>query len=450
MILINQLKNLLQGDSRSKVVAQNIVASMGIKGISIMVTFMLVPLTIGYVSPKLYGIWLTLSSFLTWLCFLDIGLAQGLKTQLAAAIAKGEMQRGKELVSTTYFMLILIFVPVCIILEWLVPFVPWCQLLNVDAHYHAEIVQVMHVLLAFACLQMIVNTLVSVIAAFQKVALSNTFIPIGNLISLLIIYILTKTTPPSMMALALTLVAMPILVVILASFILYTGRFRSVAPSWRSVRRKLLPSIFSLGYKFFLINIQVVVVYQCTNLLIANISSPEDVTRYNIAYQLLGVAVMVFNIVVSPLWPAFTDAYTRKDFQWMHLTRRRMIRLFGISALLCTLIVALSPFIYAVWIGDRVSMPFAMSVFVGIYVLAHCWQVLNSTMIVGMGKVQLHTIVAVMGMLIHIPQSLFLSQYIGMYGVLLSVILLNVTYGVIYYIQASKLLANTASGIWAK
>ena len=53
-------------------------------------------------------------------------------------------------------------------------------------------------------------------------------------------------------------------------------------------------------------------------------------------------------------------------------------------------------------------------------------------------------------MLIHIPQSLFLSQYIGMYSVLLSVILLNVTYGVIYYIQASKLLANTASGIWAK
>ena len=71
MILINQLKNLLQGDSRSKVVAQNIVASVGIKGISIMVTFMLVPLTIGYVSPNLYGIWLTLSSFLTWLCFLQ-------------------------------------------------------------------------------------------------------------------------------------------------------------------------------------------------------------------------------------------------------------------------------------------------------------------------------------------------------------------------------------------
>ena len=91
-----------------------------------------------------------------------------------------------------------------------------------------------------------------------------------------------------------------------------------------------------------------------------------------------------------------------------------------------------------------------MSVFVGIYVLAHCWQMLNSTMIVGMGKVKLHTIVALMGMLIHIPQSLFLSQYIGMYGVLLSVILINLTYGAVYYIQTSKLLSNTASGLWAK
>ncbi len=73
------------------------------------ISFMLVPLTIGYVSSDLYGVWLTLSSILTWLTFLDIGFSQGLKNKLAEAIAQTDWGKGKSLVSTTYFLMILIF-----------------------------------------------------------------------------------------------------------------------------------------------------------------------------------------------------------------------------------------------------------------------------------------------------------------------------------------------------
>lgn len=51
-----------------------------IKCISIAVSFFLVPLTLGYVDSELYGIWLTLSSIITWLQFMDIGFTNGLKT----------------------------------------------------------------------------------------------------------------------------------------------------------------------------------------------------------------------------------------------------------------------------------------------------------------------------------------------------------------------------------
>lgn len=56
---------LVSGDKRSINVKKNVLGSIIIKGVSMIISFMLVPLTIGYVSSDLYGVWLTLSSILT-------------------------------------------------------------------------------------------------------------------------------------------------------------------------------------------------------------------------------------------------------------------------------------------------------------------------------------------------------------------------------------------------
>lgn len=213
----NYYNSFFGGSSRSITVKKNILGSLIIKGVSIIVSLLLVPITLGYVSSELYGIWLTISSVMVWLGFFDIGFTLGLKNKLAEAIALNDWQKGKALVSTTYFIMVIIFVPLCLILELLVPFVDWGSFLNVNASYNAEIMKALYILIACFCIQMIVNVLIAVVAAFQKVAFSSSFPVIGNILSLCIIYILTKTCPPSLVALALTLSVMPIIVMIIAS-----------------------------------------------------------------------------------------------------------------------------------------------------------------------------------------------------------------------------------------
>lgn len=448
MPIFARVKTLLQGSGRSGTVKRNIVASFGVKGISMAVSFALVPLTIGYVSSELYGVWLTLSSILTWLHYLDIGFSQGLKNKLTEAIAQGAWERGRSLVSTTYFMMVVIFLPICILLELAIPFIDWCSLLNVNSQYSNEIIKAMYVLVAMACLQMIINVITSVVAAFQKVALSNAFMPIGNLISLVVIYILTKTCPPSLTALAMSLAAMPVLVALVASLILFNSKFKEIAPRISSIRKEYIKDLFGLGYKFFIINIQVIVLYQSTNILISNISSPNEVTTYNIAYKLLSLAMMLYSIITAPLWPAYTDAFTRSDYDWMKNMRSKMQKIWILSSMGCLLIVGLSPWIYRLWIGDTPHIPFMMTFLVAIYVVAYCWMNLNGTLIVGMGKVKVETIIVIIGMLIHIPLSYFLSRYIGAYGVLSSLILINMIYGVVMNTQVKMLLNKTAKGIW--
>lgn len=442
------IDRFLKGDQRSVTVKKNIAASFIIKGISIIISLMLVPMTIGYVSAELYGVWLAISSILTWISFLDLGFSQGLKNKLTEAIVNNDWKRGKALVTTTYVMVSMIFIPLGIIMEFILPLIDWCNLLNVSTIYAGEILMVMHVLIAFICIQMIVNVLTVVVAAFQRVAFSSLFGVIGQILSFVIIIVLIKTTPPSLMGLAFSYSAMPVLVMIVASFILYTNRYNKISPDLKTFDKGLIKELFTLGYKFFIINLQVVVLYQSTNILISNVSSPLQVTSYNIAYKYLNVAMMAYTLITAPLWPAYTDAYVRHDFKWMKRTRNKMLKILFASLFVLVIMVLVSPFVYQFWIGDKATIPFLMTFLVGVYVSVFCWCSLNGTLAVGIGKIKLITYFMIVGMLVHIPFSILLSRYIGAYGVIISMILITLVFAIVYEIQIEKIISGKASGIW--
>lgn len=93
---------LAHGGQRTLTVKKNIIGSVAIKGCSILIQLLLVPMTLGYLTSELYGIWLTISSIILWLNFFDVGFTLGLKNKLSEALALNDLSRCKALVSTTY------------------------------------------------------------------------------------------------------------------------------------------------------------------------------------------------------------------------------------------------------------------------------------------------------------------------------------------------------------
>ena len=345
-------------------------------------------------------------------------------------------------------MMLLIFVPLCFILMICIPYVNWAGFLNVNAVYNVEITKVLYVLVACFCLQMIVNVITAIIAAYQKVALSSAFPVIGNILSLIVIYAMTKLCPPSLVNLAYAISLMPILVLIIASIVLFHKKFRLVSPSIHCIEKKYIKDLWGLGFKFFFIQIQVVVLYQCTNILISNVAGPNDVTAYNIAYKYLSAAMMVYTIILSPLWPAFTDAYTKKDFTWMRNIYKKMTYVFGISVIVMVTMVIVSPFVYKIWIGGKAAIPYVMTLAVAFYMIVNSWDALQVQLINGIGTIKLQTYVTIIGLVSHIPLSLFLGSYIGAIGVVCSMIIVNSIYSLFFTIQIHKILNQTAKGIW--
>lgn len=449
--MIKALIAKIQGGSeRSATIKKNIFWSLIIKGISILVSLMLVPMTLGYVSVEIYGVWLTISSILHWLTYMDVGFTLGLKNRLAEALAKEDYEKGKSLVSTTYFIMITIFIPLSLILWNICPLINWCEILNVAQSNQKIIIKTIQILFAFVSLQMIVNVFIAVVAAHQKTALSSLFNVIGQVFSLIIIGCMTKFVEPSLINLAFAYSMMPIFIVAVSSIVYFRTSMRKVAPSIKSINTSYIKDLWNLGVKFFIIQIQQIVLYQATNLLISHIESPEAVTQYNIAYKILNVVVMVYTIILTPLWPAYTDAYTKKDFKWMKNIYKKMKNIFGILCILIILITIVSPVLYKIWIGDKVTIPILLTISISIYTLIHCWDSLQVMLINGIGAVKLQSNIILIGLILHIPLSLFLGKYIGIYGVITSMCIVNLIYASFFTIQTNKLLNQKAKGIWAK
>lgn len=440
------------GCDRSVIIKRNIFWQFVVKGCSIVIQLLIVPLTLGYVSSELYGIWLTLSSIILWLNFFDIGFTLGLKNKLAEALALKQLERGRSLVSTTYFIMVIIFLPLCVVLELLIPSVDWTALLNVSSIHKYEITRALHVLVACFCIQMVVNVISSVAAAFQKTAMQSAFPVIGNIFSLCAIFILTRLCQPSLTALSVAVAIMPVLVMGIASVILYSGSMSCVAPALKFIKMQYVRDLFGLGVKFFIIQVQVVVMFQTTNILISNLSGPNLVTEYNIAYKYLSVALMVFNIILSPLWPAFTDAYTLGEYKWMKGVYRKMIRVFLISVIAIVGMVFVSPFVYNIWIGSKVTISSVMTVLVSIYIIANAWDSLQVMLINGMGCIKLQTYITLIGLVFHIPLAFFLGRFcnLGGYGVIISMTIITFIYISFFTIQVHRLLNKKACGIWNK
>src|SRR5664279_1736529 len=113
---------ITSGHERSVKAKKNIMAAFIIKGVSVTISLLLVPLTITYINPTRYGIWLTLSSIIGWFAFFDIGFGNGLRNKFAESIALGEHEKARIYVSTTYAVLSIIIIIVLLLFFCINPF----------------------------------------------------------------------------------------------------------------------------------------------------------------------------------------------------------------------------------------------------------------------------------------------------------------------------------------
>lgn len=451
--MIKLLKEkFLAKDTRGRKVQKNILVIIILQGINILTSFLLVPLTIDYVSASEYGIWLTISSIVGWFSLVDIGMGSGLKNKLTEALAKNDTVLAKKYVSTTYISLGIFVLLIFSILLAATYFMDWSVILNQPESMRSMLMETMFIVVAFFALRMIASLIGMILTAHMLPAISTAINTASNLLILFIIFVLAKLIPGDLRILAIVLSGTPVLIYIFISLILFNKRYRNISPTLSYFDKKNMKSLLNLGFGFFFIRISMILLFQTSNIIIIHWFSNEDVVIYNIAYKLFSIGFILFDMLVQPYWTAFTDAWVKKDIDWIKDSIAKLLRIWKIISLCCMLILLLSPVIYKIWIGDSIHIPFILSAVMCLYFICKCYGGTYNMFINGTGKIRIQSITLAAMVLLYFPLAYLLAKIlnIGLIAIPLSLIFTDIYSLFIAKIHYKRLINNKAAGLWNK
>lgn len=437
-------------DARTMNVVRNTFFSGLMKACSLLCSLIVVPITINYLNTENYGIWMAMTSIIYWFAFFDIGLGNGMRNYLAEAISDGDYDKARTYFSTAMVILSVIAVLIgCAV----VPAVYMFDLTNIfnthgiDGHYLAD---VLAVAVVFSLVQFVVKNIGMVYIAMQRYAVNDFIIFLGNVLSLLAVFVLTKTTQPSLAYVVIAFTGIPVLMFLLA-IIPLLRRYPQLKPSIQHIDTVTARRIVSKGLGFFVIQItSCLVIFGSANVLISHYCGPEQVTVYNVAYKLFNVLVIGYTILISPLWNAYTDAATKGDYEWIRRTFRKSLMMWCASVILGLVVLALSGWFFRIWVGDSVTIPFIVSIYVLFYVcsfnLANC----SACLLNGTNTIFVQIITSAVLAFSYLFVIFVWGKQMKMTGIICLMGICYVIMGIVYSYQSYLIIERKATGIWSR
>lgn len=444
-------QHILGGDNRSNLIRKNIIISFCIKIWSALVQLLMVPLTLHCLGVYENGLWLTISSLLIWIDNLDIGLANGLRNKLAVHLALGEKIEAQKTVSSTFYMLVLLFIPIIFLINIWIFCVDTYQFFNVDSDIVNNLNVILHVSAILVCTTFIFKFIGNFYMALQLPAINNALNTLGQTIALLGVVVLYVTGIHSLLCVALINTISPLIVYVVAYPITFYKKYPDLCPHISMVSKSSMKSLATTGIKFFVLQIAGVVLFMSTNILISRFFSPELVTPYQIAYRYFMVLQLIFVIICAPYWTATTDAYKKNDFEWIKKSKKLLDKMMTSLFIIAFFMVIFARPIYTIWIGDANAVSLPMTVIVAVYVMILVASMRYSYILNGFGTLRLQLIMTIIAAVLYIPLATLVCSYKNNLNYLLYVMCaVNLPGLLVNIVQYYKIVNRRAKGIWLK
>lgn len=437
---------------RTRNISNHILLSVLFKGGGLLSSFLMVPLALSFLDQEKYGVWLTVSSFIIWFSFFDIGLGNGLRNRFTEAKTSEDFKLAQAYVSSAYFTLALICAGLFLLFLIVNSFLDWTEIFNTSSSLESELFLLMPIIVGFFCIQLVAKLIVTIYVADQRQSQQdkvNLFVQVS---SLMLVWTLSQLVGSSLLLFGVVYSAVPVLVLLLLNLFAFRGRYRQYKPTFSMWQKKYTSKIFGLGLNFFLIQIAAFILLSSDNFIISLLFGPEEVVPYSIALKYFNIAVLGFSVLVTPFWSGFTEAYAKKEFDWIKLSVRNILRIWLVIPLLLAVMLLMAEHFYKFWLDDQLEVPFMLSALMAVFALITTFNLIFVNFINGVGKTRVQLLTSIVTILSNIPLSIFFAKTLNMgtQGVILATCVCLGYSLVLRPLQYHKIINGTAKGIWAR
>lgn len=377
---------------------------------------------IAYLGASLYGLWLTIASVTSWANLGNLGIGNGLRNELAKAIAQEDAEKQRNLIWTAVSLLSKLSIVIFVILTIV------CEILFATDVISPSLRIPMYITNIFFCISFILGICRSVALSYQLswlTTFSQTLVIVFNLAAVLILMWLKIT--PNLIVYAVLMGVGTLLGNILIIFNLrkkveghlqgnYKGQYTSQHKN----------AIFNVGLQFFVLQICCIILYSTDNVIINKLFDSVQVTKYSVIHSVYYTGEGLFGIFLVSLWSAVTFAAEKGKYIWVKKEIRNLLKIWGLYSIGVIGVSILFNYIVKIWLGDGAMYyePSLVAMF-AIYTILTQFGAIYVNVTNGLGRIKLQMICSVIGAVLNIPLSIFLAATCGMglKGILLATLI---------------------------
>lgn len=350
-----------------------ITASMSMlsQGLAILMSLISVPLTVHYLGAERYGVWLTISSLLTWIAMTDFGLAgNALVNLVAEANGNDDRRQAQEYVASAFWALTAITLGVAVVFVVAFSHIPWRLVFRISSSMSTdELHQTCALTMAVFVLGFPLNMLNSIYTGYQDGFVANVWTIAGNLVALISLIVVTQMRG-GLPFLVLALSGTRVLVAFASGSYLFYRRYPWLKPwpsaaSWHGLKR-----LSRLGSKYSVMQLAALGIYQSQPLIITQLLGPSFVMIFVIAQKVITLPHGLMFMATQPLFSAYAEANARSDWKWIRKTlRRSLLASIAVGCVLTTIVGLVAKLLIRSWAGPEAVPDTALVVWLCTYTL---------------------------------------------------------------------------------
>lgn len=401
---------------RNRRLAVGIASGVFTKGMAFLFTLVTVPMTLHYLGPERYGIWVTMISVLAWISMVDLGVANGLTPLLSAAFGKGREDLAREYVATAFWSLTAIAILVGSVIATCWGWIDWSRAFNIGDHdLESQVSTAMALAVGIFLANLPLTITQRIYLAYQQGLVANLWQLLISLAGVIGIYLVTRTQG-GLVYLVLGYSGAQLLVLLANAVWLFGWSKPQLRPF---VRPNLAEAkhVMTMGGMFFINQIATLLIFQKDNILITHYLGSVQATPYSVTWQMF-FFLNVINILIAPyLGPALGEAYAKGDLRWMRkVFGRYMLTTCAVALPAVALLAWFHRPILVAWVGPDVMPTTATVLWMAIWTVVLSVQapiiaLLNST-----GRLRVFTVFYGLAALLNMLLSVALINMVGVSG----------------------------------
>jgi O-antigen/teichoic acid export membrane protein len=377
-----------------------------------------VPLALGYLGHERYGLWMTVVAIFGMFTFADLGLGNGLMTEISQADGRDDLQESRRCIASALFALFGISLLLLVLYIILFPFIPWPRLLNATS---PDLIRESGAVVTVCFLAFLLNLPLGVVqraqCGLQQGFQTNLWQCVGSAINVAVVLTAVKTHA-SLPVLILGVAAVQPLVSLFNGCAFFGFQCPHLRPRLRDFHWATAWRLLGTGFWFFLVSILMAVGLYSDNVVVAHVVGLSTVPLYAVPASLAGYLLVVASMLYTPFWAANGEALTRGDVAWV---RRNTIRVVKLNVLItgsaAVAFVSAGPIFLHWWIGPDFSPGRLLFAGMAVWALLNCtagpfFMVLN-----GANAVRVQVVIFGVFAVVAITLKIILARRIGIAGV---------------------------------